>query len=177
VFTLEAQEGRLFSPLAFTKTYAMAAAAAVGHADSGADGLPDPRPHPRRAANPLNRCFDRDLPPAARRLVLRVPKLTLVVALVLCWWPACGRCSTSAASSCRRWTKVTCCTCRRRCPACRPGKAVRTAAADRPPDQDRARGASVYGKAGRAETATDPAPLEMFETTIQFKPRDQWRPA
>src|SRR5207237_1965085 len=34
---------------------------------------------------------------------------------------------------------------------------------------------SVYGKAGRAETATDPAPLEMFETTIQFKPRDQWR--
>ena len=36
--------------------------------------------------------------------------------------------------------------------------------------------ASVFGKAGRAETATDPAPLEMFETTIQFKPRDQWRP-
>ena len=35
--------------------------------------------------------------------------------------------------------------------------------------------ASVFGKAGRAETATDPAPLEMFETTIQFKPRDQWR--
>jgi hypothetical protein len=35
---------------------------------------------------------------------------------------------------------------------------------------------SVFGKAGRAETATDPAPLEMFETTIQFKPRDQWRP-
>src|SRR5204863_1319010 len=36
--------------------------------------------------------------------------------------------------------------------------------------------ATVFGKAGRAETATDPAPLEMFETTIQFKPRDQWRP-
>ena len=36
--------------------------------------------------------------------------------------------------------------------------------------------ASVYGKAGRADTATDPAPLEMFETTIRFKPRDQWRP-
>jgi Cu(I)/Ag(I) efflux system membrane protein CusA/SilA len=36
---------------------------------------------------------------------------------------------------------------------------------------------SVFGKAGRAETATDPAPLEMFETTIQLKPRDQWRPA
>ena len=34
---------------------------------------------------------------------------------------------------------------------------------------------SVFGKAGRADTATDPAPLEMFETTIQFKPRDQWR--
>ena len=50
VFTLEAQEGRLFGPLAFTKTYAMAAAAgAVGDADPGADGLLDPRPHPRRA--------------------------------------------------------------------------------------------------------------------------------
>ena len=36
--------------------------------------------------------------------------------------------------------------------------------------------ASIFGKAGRAETATDPAPLEMFETTIQFKPREQWRP-
>src|SRR4030095_14241309 len=36
--------------------------------------------------------------------------------------------------------------------------------------------ATVFGKAGRAETATDPAPLEMFETAIQFKPRDQWRP-
>lgn len=35
--------------------------------------------------------------------------------------------------------------------------------------------ARVFGKAGRAETATDPAPLEMFETTVQFKPRDQWR--
>ena len=51
VFTLEAQEGRLFGPLAFTKTYAMAAAArAGGDADPGADGLLDPRPHPRRAA-------------------------------------------------------------------------------------------------------------------------------
>src|SRR6185437_2680109 len=36
--------------------------------------------------------------------------------------------------------------------------------------------ARVFGKAGRADTATDPAPLEMFETTIQFKPREQWRP-
>ena len=49
VFTLEAQEGRLFAPLAFTKTYAMAAAAGlVGDAGAGADGLPHPRPHPRR---------------------------------------------------------------------------------------------------------------------------------
>jgi Cu(I)/Ag(I) efflux system membrane protein CusA/SilA len=61
-------------------------------------------------------------------------------------------------------------------PGLSAGKAGRAAAADRPPDQDRARGGeSVYGKAGRAETATDPAPLEMFETTIQFKPREQWR--
>ena len=51
VFTLEAQEGRLFAPLAFTKTYAMAAAAGlVGHAGAGADGLLDPRPHSRRDA-------------------------------------------------------------------------------------------------------------------------------
>jgi Cu(I)/Ag(I) efflux system membrane protein CusA/SilA len=60
-------------------------------------------------------------------------------------------------------------------PGCRR-KGHRTAAADRPHDQDRARGGAVFGKAGRAETATDPAPLEMFETTIQLKPRDQWRP-
>jgi Cu(I)/Ag(I) efflux system membrane protein CusA/SilA len=55
------------------------------------------------------------------------------------------------------------------------GKARRAAAADRPLIKTVPEVESVFGKAGRAETATDPAPLEMFETTIQFKPRDQWR--
>jgi Cu(I)/Ag(I) efflux system membrane protein CusA/SilA len=59
VFTLEAQEGRLFGPLAFTKTYAMARRRAVGDADAGADGLLDPRAHSRRAANPINRWLPR----------------------------------------------------------------------------------------------------------------------
>ena len=71
--------------------------------------------------------------------------------------------------------KGTCCTCRRRCPACRcPRRRELLQQTDRliktVPEVER-----VFGKAGRADTATDPAPLEMFETTIQFKPREQWR--
>ena len=67
VFTLEAQEGRLFSPLAFTKTYAMAAAAgAVGDAGAGADGLPHSRPHPARDGEPAQPLPDGGLPAGAR---------------------------------------------------------------------------------------------------------------
>ena len=68
VFSLEAQEGRLFSPMAFTKSYAMAASAAPrGDPGAGADGLSDPRAHPGRAAQPAEPPADRDLPAIARR--------------------------------------------------------------------------------------------------------------
>jgi Cu(I)/Ag(I) efflux system membrane protein CusA/SilA len=171
VFTLEAQEGRLFSPLAFTKTYAMAARPALavtlmpvlmGYLIRGR--IPDER------RNPLNRvliAIYRPLLDGVLRLARRPRSGGRGAAAASTAWPIL---SDSAASSCRRWTKATCSTCRRRCRACRRARR-RAAAADRPADQDRARGRSVFGKAGRAETATDPAPLEMFETTIQFKPK------
>ena len=176
VFTLEAQEGRLFSPLAFTKTYAMAAAAGLAVTlDPGADGLPHPRAHSGRArATRINRGLHRVYRPLLAR-VLRYPKAVLAVARLG------SRCS-------------------RACPATRIGgefmppldegdllympSALPGLSAGKATEllqqTDRLiktvpEVASVFGKAGRAETATDPAPLEMFETTIQFKPRDEWR--
>lgn len=174
VFTLEAQEGRLFSPLAFTKTYAMAAAAGLsvtlvpvlmGYLVRGRI--------PAEASNPLNRFLTAIYRPALEA-VLRFPKATLVVAAVLLaltavpamrlggeflppldegdllYMPsALPGLSASKASELLQQTD----------------RLIKTV-----PEVER-----VFGKAGRADTATDPAPLEMFETTIQFKPRDQWR--
>jgi copper/silver efflux system protein len=174
VFTLEAQEGRLFSPLAFTKTYAMAAAAALsvtlvpvlmGYLVRGRI--------PHEAANPLNR-FLGDIYRPALDAVLRFPKVTLTVAGVvlaltalpvlrlggeflppldegdLLYMPsALPGLSAAKASELLQQTD----------------RMIKTV-----PEVER-----VFGKAGRADTATDPAPLEMFETTIQFKPRSQWR--
>ena len=175
VFTLEAQEGRLFSPLAFTKTYAMAAAAGLsvtlipvlmGYLIRGR--IPDEK------AQPAQPRADRDLPAAAGRGAALAEDHACCRAVLLL-------ASTPGRQQHRR--RVHAAAGRRR-PALHAVGAAgpvgrqggRAAAADRPPDQDRARGASVFGKAGRAETATDPAPLEMFETTIQFKPRSEWRP-
>ena len=116
VFTLEAQERRLFSPLAFTKTCAMAAAAGlsatlipvlIGYLIRGR--IPDEK------TNPLNRLLIAIYRPMLD-VVLRAPRLRWRTR-PSCWWPACGRCSTLAASSCRAWTKVTCCTCLRPCRA------------------------------------------------------------
>ena len=91
VFALEAQEGRLFSPLAYTKTYAMAAAAGlVGDAGAGADGLSHPRPHSRGAPQPAQPLADRGLPAAARARCCAAPKATLAVA----------RCSCSSRPAC-----------------------------------------------------------------------------
>jgi Cu(I)/Ag(I) efflux system membrane protein CusA/SilA len=174
VFTLEAQEGRLFSPLAFTKTYAMAAAAGLsvtlvpvlmGYLVRGRI--------PPEASNPLNRFLTAIYRPALEA-VLRFPKTTLAVAAVLLaltvvpvvrlggeflppldegdllYMPsALPGLSASKASELLQQTD----------------RLIKTV-----PEVAR-----VFGKAGRADTATDPAPLEMFETTIQFKPRDQWR--
>ncbi|MBV6753579.1 efflux RND transporter permease subunit [Pseudomonas chlororaphis] len=174
VFTLEAQEGRLFGPLAFTKSYSMAAAAGLsvtlvpvlmgywirGHI-------------PGEQQNPLNRWLIAAYRPLLDA-VLKWPKLTLALALLIflsSLWPlsqlggefmpaldegdllympsALPGLPASKASELLQQTN----------------RMIRTV-----PEVEH-----VFGKSGRAESATDPAPLEMFETTIKFKPREQWR--
>jgi Cu(I)/Ag(I) efflux system membrane protein CusA/SilA len=175
VFTLEAQEGRLFAPLAFTKTYAMAAAAALavtltpvlmGYWIRGRI--------PHEDANPVNRWLAALYQPAID-FALGAPKVVLLIAalaLATTAWPlsriggefmpmmdegdllymptALPGLSAAQASELLQQTD----------------RLIRTV-----PEVE-----SVFGKAGRAETATDPAPLEMFETTIQLRPRSEWRP-
>jgi Cu(I)/Ag(I) efflux system membrane protein CusA/SilA len=175
VFTLEAQEGRLFAPLAFTKTYAMAAAAGLavtlipvlmGYLIRGR--IPDER------RNPLNRWLIAAYRPLLDA-VLHRPKATIVAALVVLatsLWPL-ARIGGEFMPRLDEGDLLY-------MPSALPGLAAGKAA-ELLQQTDRLiktvpEVASVYGKAGRAETATDPAPLEMFETTIQFKPREQWRP-
>ncbi|WPC06815.1 efflux RND transporter permease subunit [Pseudomonas benzenivorans] len=174
VFTLQAQEGRLFGPLAFTKTYAMAAAAGLsvtlvpvlmGYWIRGR--IPDER------RNPLNRGLIRLYQPALDA-VLRRPGITLLAALAIllsALWPMShlgGEFLPPLDEGDLLYM-----------PTALPGLSAQKAAqllqqTDRliksVPEVER-----VFGKAGRAESATDPAPLEMFETTIAFKPREQWR--
>ncbi|WP_138517161.1 efflux RND transporter permease subunit [Rhodoferax bucti] len=174
VFTLEAQEGRLFGPLAFTKTYAMAAAAGLsitlipilmGYWIRGR--IPDEQ------RNPITRALIAVYRPALEWVLLR-PKSTLAIAVLAfatTLWPvsqlggeflppldegdllympsALPGLSAQKASELLQITN----------------RMIRTV-----PEVER-----VFGKAGRAETATDPAPMEMFETTVQLKPREQWR--
>ena len=174
MFTLEAQEGRLFSPLAFTKTYSMAAAAVLavtlipvlmGYLIRGRI--------PAEQKNPINRGLIALYRPLLD-LVLRHPKATLVAAAlvaVVTIWPISqlgGEFMPPLDEGDVLYM-----------PSALPGIGAGKVAellqqTDRliktvPEVQ------SVFGKAGRAESATDPAPLEMFETTIQFKPREQWR--
>lgn len=175
VFTLEAQEGRLFAPLAFTKTYAMAAAAGLsvtlipvlmGYWIRGSI--------PTERANPLSRALIaiyRPLLDAA----LRWPKLTLVLAAVLLVataWPL-QRLGTEFLPPLDEGDVLYMPTA---LPGLSAGKAAQVLQATDQmiravPEVER-----VFGKIGRAETATDPAPIEMMETTVRFKPRDQWRP-
>ena len=174
VFTLEAQEGRLFSPLAYTKTYAMAAAAALavtlipvlmGYLIRGK--IPDEQ------KNPLNRGLIRIYQPLLDK-VLAFPKATVLIALLILaatLYPAThigGEFMPPLEEGDLLYM-----------PSALPGLSVGKAS-ELLQQTDRLiktlpEVASVFGKAGRAETATDPAPLEMFETTIQFKPHDQWR--
>ncbi len=175
VFTLEAQEGRLFSPLAFTKSYAMAAAAGLavtlipvlmGYLIRGR--IPDEK------NNPINRRLIALYHPLLTR-VLRHPKSVLVIALVILvatLYPAAhlgGEFLPPLDEGDVLYM-----------PSALPG--IATGKVGQLLQQtDRLiktvpEVANVFGKVGRAETATDPAPLEMFETTIQFKPRSQWRP-
>ena len=175
VFALEAQEGRLFSPLAFTKTYAMAAAAGLaitlvpvlmGYLIRG-------RIRPE-TSNPLNRGLIRAYRPVLEA-VLRNPRMTLAlagVALLLTLIPA-SRLGSEFLPPLNEGTVLY-------MPTALPGLSAGEAArllqqTDRMlktvPEVEH-----VFGKAGRADTATDPAPLEMFETTITFKPKSEWRP-
>ncbi|MBP8233318.1 MAG: efflux RND transporter permease subunit [Rhizorhabdus sp.] len=175
VFALEAQEGRLFAPLAFTKTYSMAAAAGLsvtlipvlmGYWIRGQ--IPD------EARNPINRGLIAIYRPALAA-VLRWPWATVIVAILLLattWWPL-QRLGAEFMPPLDEGDLLY-------MPSALPGLSAAKAAellqlSDRMirtvPEVER-----VFGKAGRADTATDPAPLEMFETTIRLKPRDQWRP-
>jgi len=175
VFSLEAQEGRMFSPLAFTKTWAMAMAAGLGitlipvlmgYFIRGK--IPDEK------ANPINRFLIRLYEPLLDK-VLAFPKTTLTLALLLLLvtlWPL-SRLGSEFMPPLDEGDLLY-------MPSTLPGISAREASrllqqTDRliksVPEV-----ASVFGKAGRADSATDPAPLTMLETTIHFVPRDQWRP-
>ena len=175
IFALQGQEGRLFAPLAFTKTYAMAAAALLSITLIPVlMGLLIKGRIPREDANPVNRWLTRAYRPAIDWVLAR-PKQTLFIAALVfatSLWPA-VRLGGEFLPQMDEGDLLY-------MPSALPGLSV--AEAGRLLQQtDRLiktvpEVASVFGKAGRADSATDPAPLEMFETTIQFKPKDQWRP-
>jgi Cu(I)/Ag(I) efflux system membrane protein CusA/SilA len=174
VFALEAQEGRLFHPLAFTKTFAMAGAALLSVTLVPVLMLLFVRGRiPPEASNPVNRFLIAIYRPVIA-VVLRHKAATLVIALVALIataWPA-ARLGSEFMPTLNEGTLLY-------MPSSLPGMSV-TKAAELLQQQDRIiktfpEVESVFGKAGRALTATDPAPLEMFETVINLKPEDQWR--
>ncbi len=175
VFTLEAQEGRLFAPLAYTKTYAMAAAAMLsvtlvpvlmGYFIRG-KVIAEKR-------NPINLVLTRIYRPVIDK-VIAWPKATLALAaivLIFGLWPV-SRLGSEFMPALDEGDLMY-------MPTTYPGVSVDKAremlqVTDRMimsiPEVKR-----VFGKIGRADTATDPAPLTMIETVIQLKPRDEWRP-
>jgi Cu(I)/Ag(I) efflux system membrane protein CusA/SilA len=175
IFTLEAQEGRLFKPLAYTKTFAMAAAAllsvtlvpALMIAFVRGRILPEHR-------NPVNRLLIAMYRPVIQA-ALRFRGSTIAGALLIMMvslWPA-TRLGSEFMPNLNEGTLFY-------MPTTLPGLSV-TKAAELLQTQDKIiksfpEVASVWGKAGRAATATDPAPLEMFETIINLKPQSEWRP-
>jgi Cu(I)/Ag(I) efflux system membrane protein CusA/SilA len=175
VFTLEAQEGRLFAPLAFTKTFAMAGAALLSVTLVPVLMMLFIRGRIMpEAQNPLNRFLIWSYRPAISA-VMRHKKTTIVAALLamgLTFYPA-MQLGSEFMPTLNEGTLLF-------MPASLPGMSV-TKAAELLQTQDRIiksfpEVALVYGKAGRAQTATDPAPLEMFETVINLKPQEEWRP-
>ena len=174
VFTLEAQEGRMFSPLAFTKTYAMAASAGLavtlvpvlmGYFIRGRV-LPEHK-------NPVNRLLVGAYMPVLKA-VLRFPKTTIVLVLAITlvgFWPV-SKIGSEFIPPLDEGDLMY-------MPTTYPGLSIGKARellqqTDKliasVPEVD-----TVFGKIGRADTATDPAPLTMVETFIQLKPRDEWR--
>jgi len=174
VFTLEAQEGRLFAPLAFTKTYAMAAAAGLSitlvpvlimYLVKG------------RIRNENESALNRGLIKAYLPLiasVLNKPLLTLGLTLLLvlsAWWPL----SQSGSEFMPELDEGDLLYMPTTLPGISIGKARQLLQQTDRLIKTVPEVKTVFGKVGRAETATDPAPLTMIETTIQLKPRDQWR--
>jgi Cu(I)/Ag(I) efflux system membrane protein CusA/SilA len=175
IFALEAQEGRLFGPLAYTKTFSMAAAALLSVTLVPALMIIFVRgriiPEQR---NPLNKALIWLYRPIiAVVLKAKIPTILLAVAVLgITLWPA-SRLGSEFMPNLDEGTLFY-------MPTTLPGISI-TKAADLLQSQDRIIKSfpevlSVYGKAGRASTATDPAPTEMYETIINLKPRDQWRP-
>ncbi|CUX66929.1 efflux RND transporter permease subunit (plasmid) [Agrobacterium tumefaciens] len=175
IFTLEAQEGRLFGPLAFTKTFAMAAAALLSITLVPALMILFVRGRivPEHK-NPLNRMLIWIYRPVIAG-VLKYKSLTILAAIVILGgtvWPV-QHIGSEFMPSLDEGTLMY-------MPTTLPGLSV-TKAAELMQTQDRIIKSfpeveTVFGKAGRALTATDPAPTEMFETIITLKPKSEWRP-
>ncbi|MBI5920672.1 MAG: efflux RND transporter permease subunit [Betaproteobacteria bacterium] len=175
VFSLEGQEGRLFSPLAYTKTFSMAGAALLSVTlvpvlmmlFIRGKIMPE-------AKNPVNRFLIWVYRPIIAG-VMRWKKVTIVLAmlaLAVSIYPA-SKLGSEFMPTLNEGTLFY-------MPASLPGMSI-TKAAEILQTQNKIiksfpEVASVYGKAGRANTATDPAPTEMFETVINLKPQDEWRP-
>ncbi|MEG3130657.1 CusA/CzcA family heavy metal efflux RND transporter [Pantoea cypripedii] len=175
IFTLEGQEGRLFGPLAFTKTWSMAGAAVLaiivipilmGWWIRGKI--------PAESHNPLNRWLIRIYHPLLLK-VLHWPKLTLLLAalsIFTVWWPLSqvgGEFLPKINEGDLLYMPST-------LPGVSPGQAAALLQTTDKLIKTVPEVASVFGKTGKAETATDAAPLEMVETTIQLKPEAEWRP-
>jgi Cu(I)/Ag(I) efflux system membrane protein CusA/SilA len=174
IFALEAQEGRLFKPLAYTKTFAMAAAALLSVTLVPALMVVFVRGRIiAELRNPINRFLIWIYRPVIA-VVLRAKLLAVAVALIalgVSIWPA-QRLGTEFMPTLNEGTLFY-------MPVTLPGLSI-TKAAELLQTQDKIiksfpEVASVYGKAGRAASATDPAPTEMFETVINLKPESEWR--
>ncbi|MDP3409742.1 efflux RND transporter permease subunit [Bosea sp. (in: a-proteobacteria)] len=174
IFTLEGEEGRLFGPLAYTKTFAMAAAAVLSVTLVPALMVVFVRgriiPEQR---NPINRALIALYRPLIKG-VLKAKTLTILLALAVLGvsvWPA-RQLGSEFMPTLNEGTLMY-------MPTTLPGISVTKAAELLQTQNQIIRSfpevASVYGKAGRAQTATDPAPTEMFETIINLKPQEQWR--
>lgn len=174
VFTLEGQEGKLFSPLAFTKTYAMAGAAVLSIVVIPIlMGFWIRGKIPSETANPINRFLIKLYSPLIH-VVLKHAKLTLIIAslfLISLFWPL----SRIGGEFLPRINEGDLLYMPSTLPGVSVGEAVHILQVTNKliktvPEVD-----TVFGKAGKAETATDSAPMEMIETTIRLKPESQWR--
>jgi Cu(I)/Ag(I) efflux system membrane protein CusA/SilA len=181
VFTLEAQEGRLFSPLAFTKTYAMAGAAALsitlvpvlmGYFIRGRIIAED--------RNPINRLLIAAYRPVID-WVIKMPRTVVLVSVLAAtsmawplsgWWPLSASLGSEFMPDLDEGDLLYMPSA---FPAISIGKAQQILQQTDKLIMTVPEVKRVFGKMGRAESATDPAPLTMIETTIQFKPRDKWR--